>query len=122
MITGIITPYNEAVISLRVQGNTEDVRSIEGIIDTGFTGFLTLLSSLIHALNLPWRRRGLAILADGTETIFDIYEATVFWDGQPRRIAVDTAETDPLIGMSLLKGYEMTMRVVEGGRVIITAI
>jgi predicted aspartyl protease len=70
-------------------------------------------------LGLPFRRRGRAILADGSETIFDIYEATVTWDGQARRISVDDANTDPLIGMGLLYGYELKIEVVDGGTVII---
>lgn len=31
-------------------------------------------------------------------------------------------QSDPLVGMSLLLGYEMTMQVVEGGEVTIRAI
>ena len=44
------------------------------------------------------------------------------WDGTPRRIAIDAAHTDPLIGMPLLYGYELTIQAVEGGRVIIQAL
>ncbi|ETW96509.1 MAG: hypothetical protein ETSY1_26340 [Candidatus Entotheonella factor] len=65
---------------------------------------------------------GRALLADGTESLFDIYEATIVWDGALRRLAVDAAETDPLVGMSLLYGYELTIQVQEGGRVIIQAL
>jgi predicted aspartyl protease len=71
---------------------------------------------------LPWRRRGRALLADGTESVFDIYEATVVWDGRPRRVAVDAADIEPLVGMRLLNGYELTMQVVVGGQVRITAL
>jgi hypothetical protein len=48
---------------------------------------------------------------------FDIYEATVLWDHQVRRIAVDEADTAPLIGMGLLVGYELTVQVRTGGKV-----
>jgi predicted aspartyl protease len=56
-------------------------------------------------------------LADGSESVFDIYEATLDWDGEARRIAVDEAETVPLIGMSLLEGYELTVQIQRGGNV-----
>lgn len=62
------------------------------------------------------------MLADGSESVFDIYEATIMWDGAPRRIAVDAADTDPLLGMALLYTYELTVQVVEGGRVMIQAL
>jgi predicted aspartyl protease len=60
-------------------------------------------------LGIVWRRRGRAPFADGSESVFDIYEAVVDWDGNARRIPVDEAETVPLVGMSLLEGYELTV-------------
>lgn len=59
-----------------------------------------------------------ALLADGRETVFDIYEASVVWDGQLRRVAVDAVDAAPLIGMHLLEGYELTIQVVRGGNVL----
>jgi hypothetical protein len=56
---------------------------------------------------------GRALLADGTTSLFDIYEATVLWDGALRRVAVDAADIDPLVGMCLLDGYELTVQVFE---------
>ena len=119
MITGQVNAYREAVIPLRVQGVGGFDREVEAVIDTGFDGFLTLSSSLIQELGLVWRRRGRAMLADGSDILVDIYEATVTWDGKPRRIAVDEADSAPLVGMSLLDGYELTVQVIEGGRVTI---
>ena len=56
---------------------------------------------------------------DGSESVFDIYEGTVLWDGSPRRIAVDEASTAPLVGMALLDGYELNVQVRSGGNVTI---
>jgi predicted aspartyl protease len=67
-------------------------------------------------------KRGRALLGDGSESIFDIFEATVVWDGQPRRIFVDTADTAPLVGMALLKGYELILQVKDKGTVLIKAL
>ena len=119
MITGYVTVYREAVISLSVQGSEGQSREIDAVIDTGFNGFLTLPASLIQELGLVWRRRGRAMLADGSDSLFDIYEAIVTWDDRSRRIAVDEVNSDPLIGMSLLYGYELTVQVIDGGRVVI---
>jgi len=119
MITGIVTVAREAVISLTVRGPNGQEQEIEAVIDTGFDGSLTLPSALITALGLPWRRRGRALLADGNESVFDIYEATVMWDGTARRVSVDEVEVMPLVGMTLLYGYELTVQIVEGGRVLL---
>ena len=59
------------------------------------------------------------MLADGSDSLFDIYETTVVWHGRPKRVAVDEVDCDPLIGMSLLQGCELTVEVVDGGRVIV---
>lgn len=56
-------------------------------------------------------------MADGSENVFEIYEATVDWDGEPRRIPMDEAEIFPLVGMSLVEGYELTVQVQRGGNV-----
>jgi clan AA aspartic protease len=122
MITGVVTPFYQVTIRLTVRGPTGQAQEIEAVIDTGFDGTLTLPSADIIALGLPWRRRGRALRADGTASVFDIYEATVMWDGIPRRVAVDAADIDPLIGMRLLDGYELTIQAVVGGQVTIKSL
>ncbi|MFV1967353.1 MAG: clan AA aspartic protease [Pirellulaceae bacterium] len=119
MITGLVTVHREAVIRLVVRGPGDGELGIDAVIDTGFDGWLSLPPSLISRLGLPWRQRGRALLADGSESVFDTYEGIVVWDGHPRRVAVDEADTAPLIGMSLLGGYELTVQVRSGGNVTI---
>jgi clan AA aspartic protease len=119
MITGVVTADRQAIIRMTVCGPAGQEHEIGAIIDTGFDGWLSLPSSLIVPLGLVWRRRGRALMADGRESVFDIYEATVIWDGHVRRVPVDGAETAPLIGMSLLEGYELTVQVRAAGNVII---
>lgn len=122
MITGVVSEYLEALVTITVGGPIGREQEIETIIDTGFDGALSLPPTRIAALNLSWRRRGRALLADGNESLFDIYEGTIVWDGTPRRISIDAADTDPLLGMALLFGYELTLQAVEGGRVTIQAL
>ncbi len=119
MITGIVTPEREAFIVLMVQGPDGQAEEIPAVIDTGFDGSLRLPSKTIARLGLTWRSRGRALLADGSESIFDIHEAIVIWDGQPRRIAIDTVDMIPLVGMSLLDGHELTIQVCDDGKVMI---
>jgi clan AA aspartic protease len=119
MISGWVNTYREAVVSLPLRGLQGREQTVEAVIDTGFNGYLTLPPSLISTLGLPFRRNGRAVLGDGSEITFDIHEAVVLWNGQLRRIAVDAADTEPLLGMNLLYGHELNLQVIEGGSVIV---
>jgi len=120
MITGTVTAYREAIIRLNVRGPGGGEKTVEAVIDTGFDGILTLSTSVVAALGLPWRTRERAILADGSVTMFNMYEASVLWDGKLRRVLVQAVNTTPLVGMGMLEGYELRIEAVAGGRVVIT--
>jgi clan AA aspartic protease len=117
MITGIVNPEFEPIISLSVCGFDGKVYTQDAIVDTGFNGWLSLPPDLITQLNLRWKRRGRAILGDGSECIFNVYEAVVVWDGVLPTIPVDEADSEPLVGMLLMEGYQLMLQVFEGGRV-----
>lgn len=36
-----------------------------------------------------------------------IYEGNVIWDGEYREIEINEAETEPLLGMMMLRGYRL---------------
>ncbi len=122
MILGVVNAHSEATIRLPVRDTAGHEHEIEAVLDTGFNGSLTLPPAIIAALGLPWRTRSLVILANGTDDLCDIYTATVIWDGRARHILVESADTDPLVGMALLYGHDVHMQVVEGGSVSIEAL
>ena len=95
----------------------EGERAVEAILDTGFDGWLSLPEALVRILGLERVRSSRAALADGTEVDLDVYDAEVEWHGGWRRIAVDEADTDPLVGMRLLRGSSVCPDVTEGGHV-----
>jgi clan AA aspartic protease len=117
MITGIVNAEFEPIIPLSIRRSDGKIFTQDAIVDTGFNGWLSLPPDLITQLNLKWKRRGRAILGDGSECIFDVYEAVVVWDGALLTIPVDEADSEPLVGMSLMEGYELTMQIFEGGQV-----
>ncbi len=119
---GIVDQNCEVTIRL-VVGNLDSQRQmIDAVIDTGFTGFLTLPSSVLADLNLRAYRREEGILGDGSTCIFDVYRGLVIWDGELRRIDINESDTEPLVGMGLLYGYRMQLDVIEGGTVTIQAL
>jgi hypothetical protein len=49
--------------------------------------------------------------------VFDVYQAKVIWDGRVRQVFVAEFNSTPLVGMSLLRGYEYKMQVRARGTV-----
>ena len=121
MIEGVVNSVYEAVIPLSLRGPAGQVQEVEAVIDTGFTGFVTLPPSLVAELGLVFMGTSEATLADGSEVSFDAYDVTVLWEGQPRDVLIDEADTTPLVGMLLLDRHNLNIDVESGGRVLIQA-
>ena len=119
MITGKITVHQEAVIELEIVGLNQPAR-IEAVIDTGFTGYLTLPSALINRLKLQQAGEQITILGDENRVVLKRYVTKVLWHGTERNVYVLQAEGEPLIGMSLLYGSRLILDVVTDGDVTIT--
>lgn len=119
---GAVNANREAVIRLGVRDANGQAHERDAIVDTGFNGWLTLPPDFIVLLGLRWLRVGTAVLADGRQGLFDIYGAMVLWDGRPMAIPVDETESEPLIGMSLMYGYELNVQMLEGGAVTLKRI
>ncbi|HBI42252.1 MAG TPA: clan AA aspartic protease [Planctomycetales bacterium] len=118
MIAGVVKS-EEGRIRLKVKGTLGREEEFEAVIDTGYTASLTLPPALIAALGLRWRSVDRGLLADGSECLFDVYEAKVVWDGKVRNVLIDEADADPLVGVRLLRGHELKMQVRAGGKVTI---
>ena len=89
------------------------------MIDTGFTGHLTLPADVVQSLALSGRGFVEVELADGGTTALGVYDARVLWRGRERFVPVYEAEGGPLVGMSLLRGSRLTVEVEPGGDVVI---
>jgi clan AA aspartic protease len=116
MIIGIVNDRGEALIRLVVgEGNQRLV--VDAVLDTGYTGFLTLPPSVIAALGLTWLGSEEGTLGDGSLHDFDVYSAQIIWDGAFRTIKVNESDTQSLIGIGLLYGYEVCIETIAGGTV-----
>jgi clan AA aspartic protease len=122
MIQGEVTPDSEAVIPLTIRASAGPDAAVEAVLDTGFTGFLTLPANIISTLGLKLFGDADVMLADGTIVTLHKFEATVQWDGRDRDILLLEAEGGPLMGMRLLYGSRVVLDVVDGGPVTITGL
>src|SRR5205814_2943911 len=99
MIRGSVNTNWEGIIPVVVLGARGIRKEIEAILDTGFTGQLTLPPLIIDSLALSWLGTEEGILADGSVEVFHVYAASLMWDGQTRPVEVDAINADPLAGM-----------------------
>ena len=121
MIQGVVNAAYEAIITIPLQGSEGRTREIEAVVDTGYSGFLTLSPELVDELGLPFAYMGQAVLANDAEVDFDVHYVTVLWDGQRRDIEADATGSTPLVGMLLLDKHDLNIEVESGGRVVIQA-
>jgi clan AA aspartic protease len=117
MIHGTVDADLAATISIRVEGPGGQGHDVTAIIDTGLFGWLVLPLSLIRTLGLPWLTQTPALLADGSTVLLDDYEATVIWDGTPIIAPVGEGDIPPLVGLELLRGYDLHIELIDGGSV-----
>ena len=121
MIQGRVNQSCEAMLSVVIK-NKSITQLVDAVIDTGFSGFLTLPSGIIMELGFRWEGRDIVTLGDGTSCTFEVYTGQIIWDGQYREIYINGSETVPLIGMRLLRGYDLRIQTIEGGLVEIKAL
>jgi clan AA aspartic protease len=122
MITGYVNVNLEAVLAISIFGADGVAQEINAVIDTGYSGFLALPTALLISLGCRLSGSAQLTLADGSEINSDVYEATILWEGHPLKLRVDALEAESLVGMALLKGYDIQIRAAVDGPVTITPI
>lgn len=81
MISGIVTDRHATVPLTFLLSNGSTI-AIEFVIDTGFTGELCLPVEAVSLMGLTFRYDTPANLADNSEVLLPIHEASVLWNGQ----------------------------------------
>ena len=122
MISGYVNANREAIIQVAIVGDSKQLKSVRAIIDTGFTGDLTLPRNIIDQLGFTLRGFQRVILGDGSLQYFEMFVGVVIWDGKMKEVEINAAETDSLIGMGLLEDYKLEMEGRSNGEVRITSL
>ena len=109
----------EARVTIDIAGDDRLFRSVEAVIDTGFTGALSLSESAAYELGLRSTRAERVTLADGRSIRANVHAARILWHGQPLDVRVQTLGSYPIIGTALLINSRLTIDWWDGGDVII---
>ena len=105
---GPLTPDHTAYIDMRI---LEAMDECHLVIDTGFSGSLYIPEDVIADWHLQFVTSAPIALADNSELIAEVYEATIAWFGASLRVPVLSGPTgsDPLVGMEILEGCRIEL-------------
>ncbi|TAE60721.1 MAG: clan AA aspartic protease [Nostocales cyanobacterium] len=118
MITGIIK-NGRATVNVIFRLPDQPDFTIEFVIDTGFTEFLSLPPRAVNLLGLPFVYDMYATLADNSRVLLPVHQTIIIWNGEEREVNVLATGKLPLLGTALLDGYELSIQFTEGGLVTI---
>ncbi|MCU0565757.1 MAG: clan AA aspartic protease [Oculatellaceae cyanobacterium Prado106] len=122
MMLGYVNTNREAILQIAIVGDNKKLQSVRAIIDTGFTGDLTLPRTVVDELGFTLRGIQRVTLADGNSQYFEICVGTVIWNGQTRQVEINVADTNSLVGMGLLEGYHLGVEGKPNGQVKIMSL
>lgn len=117
---GYVIERNEglfAVLTINVLDQDSQPHRIYSVIDTGFTGDITMSPQVIQRIAPEYEGRTEVELADGSIAHTDAYIGSILWHGESREVRIFEAEGAPLIGMGLLRGSALNIQAVAGGTV-----
>ena len=119
MIRGRVSESQQALVSIDIVDDRSLYQSVEVILDTGFTGYLTLPTGLIDRLGLLSVGQRTFELANGDLFEFEACLASVSWQGSQRDVLVLKSDSAPLLGMTLLWGSRIIIDASADGEVLI---
>ena len=119
MIKGKVDSSQQVLITIDIIDGEGSIRSLEVVLDTGFTGYLTLPTGTVQQLGLRSVGERTFELANGELFAFEAFLAAVSWHGRLRDVLVLKSDSAPLLGMTLLWGSRVTMDTLTEGEVTI---
>jgi clan AA aspartic protease len=121
-MTGFVADRHALVSLTFLLPDSPDVPSslaIEFVVDTGFTGELTLPPAAVATLGLPFAYDEVINLADDSNTVVPVHAAIILWQEEEREVRVFATGKRPLLGTALLDGNEFVVQFAEQGLVTI---
>lgn len=114
-----VTIRRQATLPITFRLSGQPSVTLDFVVDTGFTEFLTLPLAAVTAMRLPFSHEEFAGLADGSTITIAVHVATILWNGIERRVSVVATGRRPLLGTALLDDQELRAQFRESGLVTV---
>ena len=122
MIRGRVDQRLRPVVRVDVIAAGGGTEQFTAILDTGFSGFLSLPADAIARLGFIPGPQTTVTLATGVRTRIRSWSGFALWHGRRRPIAVLETGGEPLLGMSMVEGSHVSMDAQVAGVVAIDEI
>ena len=125
MISGRVIPVAdgglglEARVDIGIAGSNSIFQTVAVVVDTGYSGALTLPELVARELGLRSTQRRYVILANGQTEQVGACAARLLWNGQPIDVLTHLMGDKPMIGTALLTNSRLSIDWWDGGDVII---
>lgn len=125
MISGLVTDAAdggqglEARVDIDISGSSLIFQTLTVVVDTGYTGALSLPEAVADGLGLHSTQTRYVTLANGQTEQVGACAARLLWHGQSIEVLTHIMGDKPMIGAALLANCRMTIDWWDGGDVVI---
>src|SRR5581483_2788768 len=116
LIVGAFDQDDTPTMKVRVSGPTGETKEFVGVVDTGLSGFVALPMAEMVPLRLTTHPAAASVkLGNGTITYNLVAEGTVTLqdESRPATILLDETVNEVLIGMALLRAFQLALIVTD---------
>lgn len=110
-----VSEDRHALVTLEIVDTESRPCPVEVVLDTGFTGYLTLPPETVRQLGLSSVGLRTLELGSGDLTECEAYLATVSMQGALTDVLVLSSDGAPMVGMSLLRGSRIALHAIADG-------
>ncbi len=109
-------------VLIEVKSEAELGVPMEALLDSGFTGAVSLPLRVVEESDLTWSGEHSVTLGDASEVGVDLYEGIVEFAGGRYRCAILCTGDVPTVGMHLMQEARICFEAVPGGTVSLASI
>ena len=115
MISGRVSAELDPMVTIEMGSIQGIFQPVDFVVDTGFSGELALPPELIQSLGLEYIDDVRVVMADRQGRWVGAYDGAVSWHGEPMAVIVLDMGSEPLLGMALLLGSQLTVSAGQTG-------